>query len=1404
MFSDVSPLHLPSNPRALVLHSCGGSTDAADVRALLLARQLAVLEVPTSTLEDHLGALAEWAAHLKQLPVTCLGSGAAAEMALVAAANLKSRVAAVASVEPRAAVFLNGLGGLVAPTLLINAGVNRRTRRRLVARLPRGSQVIRASRAEGFELAIGFFERTLVRRSRTSPVRLAARVGSTAAVVTASVVGLAAAGSAATCTPEQSGGLLTISCVGDGASSSLLSVDLDGQILFNGSKVEGATLDTVKFVEVRGGAGDDRFVIDEQANKFGTGTTDFAAISFKIDLYDGHDSLDWLGSKVADVLTFTPDGIDVLGDGSTDVKLSGIDEFKLLSGGGDDVVDATVLSMPVTLDGGEGFDQIKMSSDEALITLTETSIKLTDSGIEHAGVEQVSYAGGPSSNKLALVDLGKLDVNADGGGGGDELTYASDKISLTISPDQIRTETNAGATYKGFSKISVLGGDADDSVDLQGIKLSLISLDLGPGINTVQAKSDALVTSITDSQVKLDDATVLLSGVTAFKLAPDLLTDARKDLTVGVKKLNLDLDAGLGGAGLKVNSGDALVTLDDGAIKLTDATVTYVGVDSLGYIGDSTDNTLLVGEGVKLGVDAVGGGGIDELKLLSNESLITVTDGYVNKVVGDVTYADFSKLSLVGGDGDNAFKLDGIKLTAVSVDGGLGSNKLDLLSSDSLVSISDTEAKLGDVLVAHKHIGGLKYEDLAVNTGGTITTATKLVDVDLHAGLSGADLKVVSDDLTVGLSDSAVKLTSSTVTHKGFDALTYVGGDANNTVAVEDTTLLTDIKLLGGLGTNTLKLTSEDGLVTLTDTTVQKQLGSIVYDKFSKLDFQGGAGDNIVDLHGIKLTAVTLEGGAGINQVKVESDAAVVSISDALITLGDAAIGLGSSTGKWAKTSYDSGGLPTDLTIGVKLMDVAADTVGGGDLKILSDDLQVAVSDTNVKLTDATITHQGFASLTYEGGESDNVLLLQELKLLTSVTAYGGGGTDQVTLLSDASEVTLSDTAIKLTNALFSINDFAALSYVGTGIGSSVLDFSAVKLLNLSLDAGAGLDSIKLTSNEPVTTFTDTSVKLGTQVVAVKNVEDLSFTGGAADNTLDLQGITLLKLSADGGGGADIIKLSSDAALVSLTDSSIKLADAVVDHKSFETTSYLGGVTDNTLDITGIKLSKLVADGGAGIDAFKLTTDESLVTMTDTSLKLAVASMTHKAFEAMSYLGGASPNTFDGAALTSIKLTLDGGDGNDVLKGGGLADLLTGGLGNDAFKGGGGLDTLQEIGDVDFAATNTQLTGLGTDSLNSIEQLILTGGTHSNKLDASKFTAGSVVLDGGAGNDTLSGGSMNDVLIGGLNDDTISGGKGDDRLAGNDGDDKLDGGDGTDYGDGGTGDDSGRKLETAVSVERPS
>jgi Ca2+-binding RTX toxin-like protein len=103
-------------------------------------------------------------------------------------------------------------------------------------------------------------------------------------------------------------------------------------------------------------------------------------------------------------------------------------------------------------------------------------------------------------------------------------------------------------------------------------------------------------------------------------------------------------------------------------------------------------------------------------------------------------------------------------------------------------------------------------------------------------------------------------------------------------------------------------------------------------------------------------------------------------------------------------------------------------------------------------------------------------------------------------------------------------------------------------------------------------------------------------------------------------------------------------------------------------------------------------------------------------------------------------------------------------LGDDSLNGGSGIDRLIESGDVNFTLTNTNLTGNGSDTLNSIESANLTGGTSNNILNASAFGLGSVTLNGNAGNDTLTGGTSGDILIGGSGNDILTGGSGNDMF----------------------------------------
>ncbi|MDP1667783.1 calcium-binding protein [Phaeovulum sp.] len=141
--------------------------------------------------------------------------------------------------------------------------------------------------------------------------------------------------------------------------------------------------------------------------------------------------------------------------------------------------------------------------------------------------------------------------------------------------------------------------------------------------------------------------------------------------------------------------------------------------------------------------------------------------------------------------------------------------------------------------------------------------------------------------------------------------------------------------------------------------------------------------------------------------------------------------------------------------------------------------------------------------------------------------------------------------------------------------------------------------------------------------------------------------------------------------------------------------------------------------------------------------------------------GSAGNDSLDGGAGND---TLNGGDGNDTLRGGPGNDRLNAGAGNDLIDGGDGVDTAVFVSTsgvtVDLRITGAQNTGLGLDTLVSIENVVTYGG--NDKLTGN---AAANILISGWGNDTLYGGEGNDTLDAGLGDDYIDGGPGMDAVA---------------------------------------
>jgi len=401
---------------------------------------------------------------------------------------------------------------------------------------------------------------------------------------------------------------------------------------------------------------------------------------------------------------------------------------------------------------------------------------------------------------------------------------------------------------------------------------------------------------------------------------------------------------------------------------------------------------------------------------------------------------------------------------------------------------------------------------------------------------------------------------------------------------------------------------------------------------------------------------------------------------------------------------------------------------------------------------------------------------------------------------------------------------------------------------NDTLVGGAALDWVRARGDANFTLTDSQLTGLGTDTLI--NMDRAFLSGGNSDNRIDVSSFTGDLTVLDGGAGNDTLigRESGLDRVLARGDANFTLSDSQLTGQGTDSLTHIdqaeliGGAGNNRLDASAFTGSLVILEGGGGddrligraggIDQVRARGNADF-TLTDTHLT-GQGTDTLVNIDQAVLIGDGDDNTLDASAFTLGAVYLYGESGNDILKGGAGNDIINGGVGDNTLVGGAGTDRVDALGDTNFTLTATQLSGMGTDTLDSIEQAYLCGGPSDNVLDASGFTGSLAILEGQSGDDTLIGRavgldriraqgdvdfSLTDAQLTGLGTDALvnieqaelignsgsnifdasgftrglvilTGGGGDDTLLGGSGNDSLNGGYGNDLLGGGLGKDS--------------
>ena len=967
---------------------------------------------------------------------------------------------------------------------------------------------------------------------------------------------------------------------------------------------------------------------------------------------------------------------------------------------GTDVADELVVQGTLDMSGKtiSGVEKLTGSASDDTLTIKGsegyTTIALG------AGVNTLTIADNAASLATAVTFTGVTLVKFEN----DVLTFTGSATSTTYEWNANLTTLTAGVGGAD----SVVGTSGNDTV----VMAALVN------VETVDGKEGT------------GDALVIDGSITATISNFEVLTGGANADTVTLTAAQL---AAFTSIDLNGNSTDKIVASGAGTfnlsnvvdVELVDGTVAQqtilIGTTS-GYTidGKGGNDTITGGDGndtitYYVG-DIVDGGNGDNTLLVSGTATVTLTGT--------------SNIDTVQGNSENNVIVG--TSTADTIKGGAG---VDTLSGGSGIDALWGEAG-NDILIfsaGDTFEGGADSDTLRISTTVTLgnllsVTLNDVETIDVEdTGATNHTLIVKDanlDDVTsIDLGGGTDTLqVSGTVDLSGLTLLVadnITGTTGVDTLTIKDATLdaVTSIDL--GTGANVLKISGSVDLVTTTlanvatltadgsanneTLTLRVDTGNSTLDTLTSIDLGNGTTDALVVSGTINLSAATI---ANVEQLTGTVGAEIITVDDScddfsIINLGGGTDELifSGSLNLSTKTLLQTEKLTGDANANVVTLSVVG---GNSTLGSLTDiDLNGNVADEVIVQGAVDLTGANFLEVyKLSGGATDEVVTINydDVTATNFVTVNLSTGTDILVVKGNGAGAAVDISTATVTTDLIRFTNLTGGSVVTGTAGNQTYEWNT---LFTSITGSAG-STVQGTASADTIDFT--KITTIANINGLDGVDVLSIAGGTS-----LAAVTLTNVETIDSSAAAVLTLASVPNGVSTIDlttgaSDLTLSAAVaydfsnVDLVGVDDLTAAAGSTVTVKNLSSADVTEFI---GGGAYTLVLSGTSNLTGVTISATVPTITGST-----------GADIITLNDAGIT-----INAGNGVDVVTGGTGADIITGGDGADSLIGAAGTDTLDGGGDDNDADT-------------------LSGGADADTLN---FYTSDLVdsFDGGAASDTL-------------------------------------------------------------------